>query len=319
MKKKIFINRKEVRGPWGGENSFMGALCGYLKKKYKITTDIKSNFDIALINALTLITLEDIKKIHERGIPIIHRKTNFIASGSEKIRRKINGIITGDKIQIDFSRYIKHSIFQSNFSYEFFQSEGFNSNYDIINNGADEHIFNLYLRNFLFKKKRKFWSPHDKFKLLIVSWSSNQMKGFKEYDSIDKSYNLENEEIKFVGNLPASIKFKKIISLKPQPKKKLAKIYKNSHALLFLGKYETCSNTITEAINCGLPIIYEDSGSNSEVVKNCGIPYSGFLKKDLAFIKSNYSNLIENCKKRDLKISLVAPKYEKIIERYLVQ
>ena len=144
------------------------------------------------------------------------------------------------------------------------------------------------------------------------------MKGFEEYNSIDKSYNLENTEIKFVGNLPASIEFKKIISLKPQPKKKLARIYKDSHALLFLGKYETCSNTITEAINCGLPIIYEDSGSDSEVVKNCGIPYSGFLKKDLEFIKNNYSILIENCEKRDLKISSVAPKYEKIIERYLV-
>ena len=46
---------------------------------------MKSNFDIALINALTLITPDDIKKIHDRGIPIIHRKTNFIASGSEKI------------------------------------------------------------------------------------------------------------------------------------------------------------------------------------------------------------------------------------------
>ena len=34
-------------------------------------------------------------------------------------------------------------LYQSNFSYKFFQSEGFNSNYDIINNGADENIFNL--------------------------------------------------------------------------------------------------------------------------------------------------------------------------------
>ena len=141
--------------------------------------------------------------------------------GQRKFEKKIDGIVIGDKIQIDFSRYIKHSIFQSNFSYKFFQSEGFDSSYDIINNGADEAIFNLYLQNFLFRK-RKFWSPHDKFKLLIVSWSSNQMKGFEEYNSIDKSYNLENTEIKFVGNLPASIEFKKIISLKPQPKKKIS-------------------------------------------------------------------------------------------------
>ena len=55
MKKKIFINRKAVKGPWGGENSFMGALCKFLEKNYELTTNIDSNFNLALINALTLI------------------------------------------------------------------------------------------------------------------------------------------------------------------------------------------------------------------------------------------------------------------------
>ena len=63
MKKKIFINRKAVKGPWGGENSFMGALCKFLEKNYELTTNIDSNFNLALINALTLINYEDIKKI----------------------------------------------------------------------------------------------------------------------------------------------------------------------------------------------------------------------------------------------------------------
>ena len=62
LKKKIFINRKVVKGPWGGENSFMGALCKFLEKNYELTTDIDSNFNLALINALTLINYEDIKK-----------------------------------------------------------------------------------------------------------------------------------------------------------------------------------------------------------------------------------------------------------------
>ena len=73
--KKIFINRKRVTGPWGGENSFMGALCKVLQNKYEITTDINSKYNIALINALTLISSSDIEYIYSKGIPIIHRKT----------------------------------------------------------------------------------------------------------------------------------------------------------------------------------------------------------------------------------------------------
>ena len=56
-----------VKGPWGGENSFMGALCKFLEN-YEITTDIDSNFNLALINALTLINYEDIKKIYKRDV-----------------------------------------------------------------------------------------------------------------------------------------------------------------------------------------------------------------------------------------------------------
>ena len=56
------------------------------------------------------------------------------------------------------------------------------------------------------------------------------MKGFEEYNSIDKSYNLENTEIKFVGNLPASIEFKKMaakITLAPKrlPRTKIIGVY----------------------------------------------------------------------------------------------
>ena len=62
----------------------MGALCKFLEKNYEITTDIDSNFNLALINALTVINYEDIKKIYKRDIPIIHRKTNLLLVDPKK-------------------------------------------------------------------------------------------------------------------------------------------------------------------------------------------------------------------------------------------
>ncbi len=318
MKKKIFINRKAVKGPWGGENSFMGALCKFLEKNYELTTNIDSNFNLALINALTLINYEDIKKIYKRGIPIIHRKTNFIASGSEKMRSKKNGIVFGDKKQIDFDKFVSHSIFQSKFSKKTFESEGFKGNYSIIKNGADEEKFNIFLKRFFKLKKRRFWQKNDTFKILIVSWSPNLNKGFESYKEIDENFkNTNNIQIKFIGNTPKNFKLKNILYSKPLPHKKLAKEYKSSHALLYLSKHETCSNTIIEAINCGLPVIYLNSGSNKEIVGNCGIRYTGKLYENLEVVQKNYNLLVKNCLERDLKISKVGPLYDKIIKKYI--
>ena len=318
MKKTIFINRKEVKGPRGGENSFMGALCKFLEKNYEITTDIDSNFNLALINALTLINYEDIKKIYKRDVPIIHRKTNFIASGSEKMRSKKNGIVVGDKKQIEFDKFVNHSIFQSKFSKKTFESEGFKGNCSIIKNGADEEKFNIFQKKFFRLKKRKFWQKNDIFKILIVSWSPNLNKGFESYREIDENFNSTNNiQIKFIGNTPKNFKLKNISYSKPLPHKKLAKEYKSSHALLYLSKHETCSNTIIEAINCGLPVIYLNSGANAEIVGNCGVEYKGNFYENIEFIKKNYSLLVKNCLERDLKISVAGPLYEKIIKKYI--
>lgn len=316
--KVIFINRKKVKGPYGGENSFMGALCKFLKKKYKITSNINSQFDLALINSLTLINFKNIEEIYNRGIPIIHRKTNYIVSGSNLMRSKKNGIVVGDKMQIDFSKFVSHSIFQSKFSKSFFQSEGFKGNFSIIENGADDEKFNLYKKKFFITKKRKFWNKNEIFKILIVSWSPDLNKGFKEYKKIDENFRkLRDIQIKFIGNTPKGFKFKNIKFSKAISHKKLANEYKSSHVLLYLSKYETCSNTIIEAINCGLPIIYLDSGSNSEIVKNCGVKYKGALSEHINMVKDNYNLLVNNCLKRNLKISKVGPLYENIIEKYI--
>ena len=94
-----------------------------------------------------MINFKNIEEIYNRGIPIIHRKTNYIVSGSNLMRSKKNGIVVGDKMQIDFSKFVSHSIFQSKFS-KSLQSEGFKGNFSIIENGADDEKFN-HKKNFL--------------------------------------------------------------------------------------------------------------------------------------------------------------------------
>ena len=69
------------------------------------------------------------------------------------MRSKKNGIVVGDKKQIEFDKFVNHSIFQSKFSKKTFESEGFKGNCSIIKNGADEEKFNIFQKNFRLKKK----------------------------------------------------------------------------------------------------------------------------------------------------------------------
>lgn len=315
---RIFVNRKAVRGPWGGENSFMGALCRWLTAQgHTIVVDREASVDVALLNALTQIDVAFVQHLRERGVPIIHRKTGFVVSGSQEMRTVHNGVVEGDRLQIEMSRYAAHSIFQSHYSHEFFTEEGFNGPYSIINNGVDERKFNLYSPGFFSfgRKKRDYWKGQSPFRVLAVSWSSDPAKGFADYQEIDRMVADRSDlDLTFVGNRPEGLTFDNIRMLPAQPHKKLAQLYRTHHALLFLGRQETCSNTILEGINCGLPVIYHPSGASPEIAGPYGAAYHGDFGASVDYIRDNYDDLIARIEANPFQISRVAPQYLAILE-----
>ncbi|RED44285.1 glycosyltransferase [Aestuariispira insulae] len=317
---KIFINRKVIRGPWGGANSFLVALGRWLEKHGHIVTNkINEDFDIALLNALTLeLNLETVKKIYDRGIPIIHRKTGMVVSGSPEIRAMRDGVVEGDRRQIAFSPYVKHSIFQSQYSRDFFTQEGFSGEATVIRNGVDENIFNLFHPRWfgLKHEKRNYWDGKNPLKVLAVSWSCDPAKGFELYQKIDKEIaGRIDVQVTFVGRLPEGVMFENIPTNRPLPHRKLAEFYRSNHVLLFLGREETCSNTILEGMNCGLPVIFHPSGSSPENVGENGVAYEGNFFHCLESIKKNYHDMVERLEHNPYRISLVGPQYEDVLKR----
>ena len=100
-------------------------------------------------------------------------------------------------------------------------------------------------------------------------------------------------------------------------KPRLAAALRSCDALLFLSENEACSNVVLEALSCGLPVLYKDSGGTRELVEDCGSSVtertfrsqlSGILeKKDEFSIKARQRAL------KNFSSDIVLQKYLKAI------
>ena len=80
---------------------------------------------------------------------------------------------------------------------------------------------------------------------------------------------------------------------------------------IFLIYKAPCSNSVLEALSCGLPIVYSDSGGTKELVGNAGIalkvddsyneyitPKIDDIKNGMIEIYKNHENKSKNARKR---------------------
>ncbi len=253
---KIHILYNFQKGPWGGGNQFLKALKGEFEKReihgenLELANCILFNSYQNLSETVKLkIKYPDKRFIHRLG-PIFHLH-----------RGRAWKII--DKLVIKVSNKIADAvIFQSQWSFDENVKLGFNKDkiYCIINNACEEKIFN--------KNSKAKFDKDKKIRLIASSWSANWNKGFDIYKYLDENLDFAKYEMTFIGNSP--IKFKNIKHIKPLPSKKLAKELKKHDIFISGVKDDACSNSVLEALACGLPVIALNSGGNAEIIKSGG-------------------------------------------------
>jgi len=318
------MNFREAFWLSGGANSFLSSLRRYLRQKgIRFVYQPKQGFDIALLNALTDgLTLDRIKAIHAYGKPVIHRKVGYIVSGSAQMRALQNGVVCGDRLQIEMSQYIHHTIFQSRYSQDTFTGEGFVGKSSLIANGVDTSIFHPFVSRGLWGSGaptlRPFWDGHTTFRLAIVTWSKDPAKGFDEYLRFDAALEgMRNVEIWFIGRQPPDVRFRNIRYFGARGHRRLAKLLRNCHGCIQMARSETCSNAMLEAINCGLPVIYLNSGSAKELASNYGVEYCGDPATAIATLQMQYSELSQRTLDNPYSIERAAKEYLKLIHEVL--
>jgi len=271
MKISIGTNIKE--GPWGGGNLFAINLTQYLEKKGHTVINHLDNEDIDLIllteprktsesSAFTHMDIFKYQKLVNRNVLVVHRVNECDE------RKKTNFV---NKYLIEANRVADSTVFVSTWLKNLFINQGLkNDNLQVILSGANAELFN--------DENTDVWTAEKPLKIVTHHWGANWNKGFTIYKKLDellaKSEYKEKLEFTYIGNLPPKFKFQNSSVVKPLSGRALANEVKNHHAYLTGSLNEPSGNHHIEGAQCGLPILYIDSGGIPEYCENYGLMFT---------------------------------------------
>lgn len=264
MKMHILHNLREE--PWGGGNQFLKALRGEWMRQGAYA-DTPEETDAILINSYPFGAeyLFDQLWCAKRRYPkkiVVYRLDGPISL----IRQKDQDI---DRMIHTWNEAITDGIvFQSQWCEEQNRQKfGTSSRYQtVIHNAPDPTIFHLPTS----PPSHLSTSPT---KLIATSWSNNPRKGFDIYQFLDEHLDFNTYTMTFVGNSP--VKFKHIKMIAPLPSRELAEVLRGHNIFVTASQTDPCSNSLIEALACGLPAIALNDGGHPELVQNGGELFNG--------------------------------------------
>ena len=87
--------------------------------------------------------------------------------------------------------------------------------------------------------------------------------------------------------------------------------------MLQLARHETCSNALIEGINCGLPVIYLDSGANREIAERYGVPYEEDFDTALKLLLPRYASIVASIEDNPYRMATTVETYLDVFKRAL--
>ena len=251
---KVCVLYEFKEGPYGGANQFLKAIRHYFQQR-NIYTDKGEEADIVLFNSsnATKETL-DLKKKNPTAIFVqrLDGPTRVYNKKNDKrdlIGNMMNWCVADATIfQSEYSRRTNHEMGLHPSQYE-----------TTIINAPDETFF--WRKKYDFDKKQKT-------KIIASSWSSNWNKGFDTYKYLDDNLDFTKYEMTFVGNTP--VDFKNINVMPPMNSENLGDELRKNDIYITASRKESCSNSLLEAMSCGLPSIALCDGGNPEIIKDMG-------------------------------------------------
>jgi glycosyltransferase involved in cell wall biosynthesis len=293
---RIHILHKFIEGPWGGGNQFLKALRGYLTQA-GLYAENMDDADVILFNSYPFgneHSFDLALKLKKLGKILVHRvdgPLRYVRGRDRAVDEIIfqfnSALVDGTVFQSKWSRDKNHELGMHKAPYE-----------TVIMNTADPDIFNP-------EGKRPF--DDKKIRLIATSWSKNMAKGFDIYQHLDKHLDFNRYQMTFVGNSP--VEFENITSKNPIPSAELAKILKEHDIYIAASRNDPCSNSLIEALQCGLPAVARNDGGHPEIVGKAGALFENETE-----VLDAIENVAQNYQNYQLSIDL--PVLDEVGKKY---
>jgi len=256
---EIVIAHKYRKPPWGGGNQFLMALLQELSSRGVSVgaNTFGKRTKYVLVNSHTF-SPDVEKKILASSAKIIHR----IDGPTSVYGREDNTL--DQKIQSWNEKHASKTIFQSQYSFSKHTELGLNFKQSkVIHNAVNPNLF--------FPSAKSF-NPNRKKKLIAAAWSDNPKKGKATFEWLDKNLDFSRFDFTFVGRIQTQ--FKNIKILPPVGTLEMGALLREADVYIFASQFDSCSNSLLEALSSGLPAVYHGSGGSPELVGKGGISFN---------------------------------------------
>jgi len=108
-------------------------------------------------------------------------------------------------------------------------------------------------------------------RVIASSWSQNPRKGAEVLGWLDRNLDAQRFAVTFVGQ--SQQRFERIRHAPPVDSHGVARLLREHDVYLAASRDDPCSNALLEALACGLPTAYLDSGGHPELVGGGGLSF----------------------------------------------
>ncbi len=282
--------------PAGGGHQFLRALvkqaeaCGLRIENNKVSRTTRA----CLFNSLNF-REQRLLWTRRRSVLYVHRVDGPI----DVYRGRDDGV--DKRIYAISQKIADKTIFQSQYSLGKHLELGMQFREPIV-------IMNAVNPKIFYSRGRTTFSHNRKIRLIAASWSNNVNKGAPTYEWLDEHLDWERFEFTFVGRTQAV--FKNIRVIPPVDSTRMAELFREHDIYITASRNDPCSNSLIEALACGIPAIYLQSGGHPEIVKQAGVGFEATEQ-----IPELLAQVVKSYEAFQSRISL--PSIQEVSEQYL--
>jgi glycosyltransferase involved in cell wall biosynthesis len=245
--------------PSGGGHQFLRALSRELEGRGLVVEQqrISEGTPACLFNSFNF-DFERLRRFCARGARMVHRVDGPIGA----YRGFDDG--TDERIARINAELAAATILQSRFSLEKHRELGFELRDPVVvPNAVDPTIFHPPTAREPLEGR--------KVRVVATSWSDNPRKGGETLAWLDRELDHARYELTFAGRPPTTFEHVRLVG--PLDSQALADLLRTQDVYVAPSRDDPCSNALLEALACGLPAAYRDSGGHPELVGEGGLPF----------------------------------------------